>query len=452
MAELEREIENERVEPIYAEPVVDTTPPPASQTANDRAALLEEIRRQRAAETVTTTPPPVTTTAPPVSTGSTIMGGTVTPPPPQRSEIIGSTRTYDDTVSRTTYDTTVRNSGSMGMTPAMPGFGTSALPANASAGTCYARVYVPPQYDRLERRVLTKEASERISVTQPRYTSRTERYVVQEAGEMLEILDENGRPFRANERPDIRTRGDGTIEVIPRAFDTVQDQIMVREGADRLEVMPAQYETITERVMIRPARQVWKPQRSQIYGAAIVTDSNGEMVTRIDESGEVICLVEEPAEYKTITRQVLRRPAQTRRIPLDAEYRTITKRIPRRMSVRTVPTEPQYQTVTQQVLAEAATERRTPLQEEYQTYYEEQLIADAEVGWLPVLCDVNVTRETLREVQRALQRNGYEPGAVDGVLGTRTLRALTSFQRANGLAWGALTLETLDALGVYIDM
>ena len=39
----------------------------------------------------------------------------------------------------------------------------------------------------------------------------------------------------------------------------------------------------------------------------------------------------------------------------------------------------------------------------------------------------------VRYLQLALQRAGYDPGAIDGIFGTRTLDAVTAFQRANGL-------------------
>ncbi len=40
----------------------------------------------------------------------------------------------------------------------------------------------------------------------------------------------------------------------------------------------------------------------------------------------------------------------------------------------------------------------------------------------------------VRYLQTALKRAGYDPGSVDGVFGSRTLNALTAFQRDNGLA------------------
>jgi len=52
-------------------------------------------------------------------------------------------------------------------------------------------------------------------------------------------------------------------------------------------------------------------------------------------------------------------------------------------------------------------------------------------------------------MQRALLKAGFNPGPIDGVLGTQTKEAVTAYQKAHGLATGAITLETLRSLGIY---
>jgi peptidoglycan hydrolase-like protein with peptidoglycan-binding domain len=77
-------------------------------------------------------------------------------------------------------------------------------------------------------------------------------------------------------------------------------------------------------------------------------------------------------------------------------------------------------------------------------------MSDGEVKWMPVLCEANVTTETVRSLQRALSAKGYNPGSVDGRLGPGTMEAVFAFQRAEGLAAGELTLQTLNKLGVKL--
>ncbi len=58
-------------------------------------------------------------------------------------------------------------------------------------------------------------------------------------------------------------------------------------------------------------------------------------------------------------------------------------------------------------------------------------------------------RTTVRLVQRTLNSCGYSCGTADGVMGTKTKRALKKFQRDNGLkADGIIRQQTLDALGI----
>jgi len=62
-----------------------------------------------------------------------------------------------------------------------------------------------------------------------------------------------------------------------------------------------------------------------------------------------------------------------------------------------------------------------------------------------------MTRNRIADIQRALQSAGHDigPGGVDGVIGTDTIKAVNSFQRANDLPVDKyLNIATLQALGV----
>jgi peptidoglycan hydrolase-like protein with peptidoglycan-binding domain len=57
--------------------------------------------------------------------------------------------------------------------------------------------------------------------------------------------------------------------------------------------------------------------------------------------------------------------------------------------------------------------------------------------------------EIVKRVQERLHANGYDIGAVDGVLDLRTQRAVAQFQLSQAIpAGGTLDDETLKALGV----
>lgn len=56
---------------------------------------------------------------------------------------------------------------------------------------------------------------------------------------------------------------------------------------------------------------------------------------------------------------------------------------------------------------------------------------------------------TIRQIQDALKKRGYNPGPVDNIFGAQTKAALIKFQKDNGLFVGKLDVETLTALGIY---
>ncbi len=59
--------------------------------------------------------------------------------------------------------------------------------------------------------------------------------------------------------------------------------------------------------------------------------------------------------------------------------------------------------------------------------------------------------EDIQKVQEALKDKGHDPGAIDGVLGPKTQKAIQSFQRASGLrATGRIDAETAKQLGVEV--
>ncbi len=295
--------------------------------------------------------------------------------------------------------------------------------ADAKAGECYAQVYAPPQYDTSTRRVLKKDAGTRIEVIPATYENVTERVLIKEASERL--------------------------EVIPATYENVTERVLVKEASSRLETIPEVYETTTEQIMVKAAQKVWKSSKGRIYGTAI-TDAQGNPVTKMSTAGEVLCLVEEPAEYRTVSKRMLKTPASTREITIPAEYSTVTKRVMKTPpSTRKITIPAEYKTVTKRVMKTPPSTRTIEIPAEYETVTERKMVSEAKAQWVRVLCDVNVTSAKLREIQGALQKVGHYGGPIDGIYGTQTASAIASFQRTKGLAQGhGLTLQTLEALNV----
>lgn len=311
--------------------------------------------------------------------------------------------------------------------------GMNLLPPDAEPGMCYSRLYLPPELKTVTERVVVREAGERIETIPAVYETVTERVVVKEASEEV-------------------------VRVEPAQFEWVEERIEVSAASFRLEEVPAVYETITERILISEARRVWKPSEGRIYGTAltgaasesVLRDQNGNFITRVDtNTGQVMCLVEEPAEYKNVERRVLKSAASTRRIEIPAEYETVRRQVMTKapeVITREIPAV--YENRRVRKITTPAQERRITIPAEYGEVTKTEVVRESTAEWLPVLCEVNVTTATVRDLQRALKTAGHYAGPIDGIYGRLTTNGVGSYQRVNSLASGGLTLETLNHLGV----
>lgn len=68
--------------------------------------------------------------------------------------------------------------------------------------------------------------------------------------------------------------------------------------------------------------------------------------------------------------------------------------------------------------------------------------------WVEVLCPTSASaKATIRQVQQALNRLGYDAGTADGIMGARTKTALVKYQQDNKLPVGGMNQPTLKKLG-----
>ncbi len=294
--------------------------------------------------------------------------------------------------------------------PQGPEAGADLFPPNPKPGGCYARALVPAKYETETLQMLKSEASERLEIVPATFQSMEETIIVQEAAEKLEI--------------------------VPATYEWVQEQVLVKPAFEKLESVPAEYELVSEQVIDKPAHVVWEKGRGLIEKVDFAT-------------GEIVCLKEIPATYKTVTKQILKSPATTRAIEVSAEYKTVKRRVmktpPTTMTIA-IPEETQVQKVLKVV--EPATVKRIAIPEEFQTFTKRVKVSAEKMAWKPVLCETNTTPQVLRQLQYSLKELGFNPGPLDGSLGTETMKAVVAFQKDNGLTVGGLTAETFQALKV----
>ena len=287
------------------------------------------------------------------------------------------------------------------------------VPANTSLGHCYAQVFVPPVFERKEVQELKREATEEIEVVPAQYEWTEQTVMVQEPTER--------------------------IEVVPATYEWVEERVLVKPASTRLEVVPAEFEDVNEDVVVKPAHSVWKKGEGPFQ--------------RIDHAtGDIMCLIEQPPTYETVSKQLLKRPSETRSIEVPAEYMTVRKRVVKTpATIRTIKVPAQYKVIKVAKLIESSRANRVQIPAEYQTVEKEIQVREGRMEWQPVLCETNVTPEIVARVQRSLQREGFDPGKIDGRLGSQTMASLDSYQREKGLPVGNLTLETLESLNIRLD-
>ena len=284
-------------------------------------------------------------------------------------------------------------------------------PVSARPGECYARVVNPPVYDTRIEKLLAKAASERVEVVPAQFEYIDETVLVKPASKKI-------------------------VEVIPAVFRTVEESVLVKTASEKIEEIPATYKIVEEKQLVKPATTMWKKGRGPIE--------------KIDGlSGEIMCLVEVPAEYKTVRTKVVDTPAQVKRTPIPSEYATVKRQeLVKPAEVREVEVPAEYKTVKVLKMVQPPQEQRIPIPAEYQTVEKQVLVKEGTAAWKSILCETNTTPGIVADIQRALLAKGFNPGKIDGVIGRDTAEAIKAFQQANGLATGGLTMETLERLGV----
>ncbi len=304
-------------------------------------------------------------------------------------------------------------------------------PPDARPGQCFSRVLIPELTETTTEQVIDQPETTELKIVPAEYEFVQEQILIKEATTKY--------------------------HVIPATYKTVTEQVLVQPEMTISKVIPAVYEEYEEQVLVRPAFTTWKP------GAGLIGDGgyhrgddgrlygpNNELVqTIIQPTGEILCKVEVPPKYKTVTRKRLVTAEHTEETLVEAKYETVTRQVidtAPRVEEETIPAE--YTSVQVRKLVSPARTETITIPATYKTIEKVKIVSGGNLEWREVICDTNSTPELIAQVQAALDAKGYSTGRSDGVFGMSTLHAMERFQRDNGLIVGQLTMETMDALGV----
>jgi hypothetical protein len=123
-----------------------------------------------------------------------------------------------------------------------------------------------------------------------------------------------------------------------------------------------------------------------------------------------MCLVEEPAVYKDVTRTVVKTPATTREVVVPAEYQVVRKQVVKtpattRARCRSRPT---YQTIRKQVVKTPAQTREVPVPAEYRTVKVTKLADPAREVRTPIPAEYQTVEKTQEGLGRP-RRVAFDP-------------------------------------------
>jgi Putative peptidoglycan binding domain len=235
---------------------------------------------------------------------------------------------------------------------------------------------IPAQYEDRQETVADRVANTRAETVPATFKTVTESVLVKPESVSYVPLS---LPTKLVREEAALTPQSSRIEVIPATYRTVTEQVEIKPASKRLVSVPAVFETVTERVKIADAHKEWKRGRAWIgvaldvkplkgfnvgaeasrngIPAAADNSSKGTVETRVingdntNLDDDVLCLVEVPAQYETITRQVLKSAATTKEIDVPAQYTTVTRQVVDREAIRKEIAIPgKTQTVTRRVI------------------------------------------------------------------------------------------------------
>ncbi len=244
---------------------------------------------------------------------------------------------------------------------------TNTLP-DAKPGECYAKVIVPAKYEVKTEQVLVKPESEKIDVTPATFDTAEKEVVVKEGftklkavpakfrteTEQIEIspastawvtsLDKKGIPASPALLAAAKTNGvdiEGAAPgscykeyFVPATYETTEKEVLVKEESEDIKIAEAKFEKAPEAVVVKQAskKKVLKPaeyevveEKIEIEPAKAVWKKGDGPISKIDNStGEIMCLVQVPAKYKTIKKTVLKSPAVIDLVDTPEESKEIT--------------------------------------------------------------------------------------------------------------------------------
>ena len=188
------------------------------------------------------------------------------------------------------------------------------LPENPQPGKCYVRCTTPDVYVNETTTVVVKPAYKVLKTIPATFKTVTERVLVKEEGKKLTI--------------------------VPEKWGTETVSYVSKEGASSLNIIPATFRPSSETVEVKPAYAQWE------LGSPAPDCASGN-----PDDCRYWCYKGYPAEYTTVSTQVLAKNASTTTTAIAAKNASYTKRVllaPAKVVEEVIPAV--YETITRTVI------------------------------------------------------------------------------------------------------
>lgn len=304
-----------------------------------------------------------------------------------------------------------------------PAFATSttSYASKAPDDRCFATVRTPAVYE---------ERTERVEI-HPAYTFQRQ----------IPAIVEHQRIRVMTKSPETTFRTHAPV------YETVYEQVLVEPAREITVNHPAEYTKWTEEIEVEPAQMVWQQCTTKFGrdGAQSAAKYTGSAQKR---TGSALCRVQIPAKKRIVHHTKLTAPARTEQVIVPAKYKTVAKQVVKRPSYTLrASINAEYTSVSvrhELVPARYVEERAPPV---FKDVTKPVLVAGNTLLRAEVLCDHQTTRAQVAQMQAALVERGYEI-QMDGIYGPETQGAMERFQADHQLAQGYMTLESVRALGL----
>lgn len=326
----------------------------------------------------------------------------------------------------------------------------------ATVGMCFHEHYEPASYETVSEEVLVKAATENVSIVPAEYQMVEKSVLVKEASTKLvqvpaeyatveeQVIDKPAHTIWKKGKGPIQKIDEATGEImclveVPATYKTIKRTVLKSPARTETVEIPAEYATVSVREVVSAASEERTPVPAvyNTYQKQVLKQEAGFVWHEVHNTehpastrtGNKICLTETQPEYKTVARTIVTQPAVSQTVEIPAEYKEVK--------------------VTK--LVSAASESVTEIPAEYKTISRRELVTDGYMAWRSILCDTNMTRQRVADIQKALINKGYDIGELgaDGVIGASTIKAVNAFQQDNDLPVDQyLNIQTVKALGV----